>query len=76
MIRELYFIAIAKMMRPQVGAQRILRRLGFREGTIIPNYVKDLAGEAQDLIVLTIDTDELWKELERFFDASDWQRTR
>ena len=84
MVRELYFIAveknvemiIAQMMRPQVGAQHIFRKLGFREGLVIPGYVKDIGGKTQDLIVMTVDTDELWKELERFYEGSDWQRAR
>ncbi|MFW6140546.1 MAG: hypothetical protein ACOC5S_04245 [Acidobacteriota bacterium] len=53
MVRELYFIAVkkkielvvAKMMRPQIGAQRIFRKLGFREELLIPDYVQDQEGK-------------------------------
>jgi acetyltransferase len=84
MIRELYFIAVlnqittivARMMRPQAGAQKIFRRLGFREETVLPDFVKDLQGGSQDLIVMTCDMKDLWKELDRTFGESDWQRCR
>ncbi len=84
MIRELYFIAVqnnletivAKMMRPQVGAQKILRRLGFRDDSLMPDFVKDIKGESQDLIVMTCDVKQLWKQLDRMFSESDWQRCR
>ncbi len=84
MIRELYFVAVqngletivAKMMRPQLGAQKIFRRLGFREESFIPDFVKDLQGESQDLIVMSCNVKDLWKELDRLFSESDWQRCR
>jgi L-amino acid N-acyltransferase YncA len=84
MIRELYFIAVqnqlqtivARMMRPQVGAQKIFHRLGFREESMLPDFVKDIQGSAQDLIVMTCDVKELWKQLDRTFSESDWQRCR
>jgi acetyltransferase len=84
MIRELYFIAVqnqittivARMMRPQAGAQKIFRRLGFREESLLPDFVKDLRGESQDLIVMSCEVKNLWKELDRLFSESDWQRCR
>ncbi len=83
-IRELYFIAVqnqiqtivARMMRPQVGAQKIFRRLGFREESMMADFVKDLQGGSQDLIVMACDVKELWKQLDRTFSESDWQRCR
>lgn len=84
MIRELYFIAVqnqlttivARMMRPQAGALKIFRRLGFREESLLPDFVKDLGGESQDLIVMRCEVKDLWKELDRLFSESDWQRCR
>ncbi len=84
MVRELYFLAIEKklelvvvrMMRPQVGAQRIFRKLGFREELLIPDFVKDQEGKKQDLIVMTVNLKELWKELEYAYSDSDWRRCR
>ena len=84
MIRELYFIAvqnnietiIARMMRPQVGAQKVFRRLGFRDEMMLRDFVKDLRGGSQDLIVMTCNVKDLWMELDRTFSESDWQRCR
>ena len=84
MVRELYFLAVekkvelvvVKMMRPQVAAQKIFRKLGFREELLIPDYVQDQVGEKQDLIVMTSNLKELWDELEHFYGDSDWQRCR
>jgi len=84
LVREMYFLAVekkveqvvVKMMRPQIAAQRIFRKLGFREELLIPDYVKDRAGERQDLIIMVCDTKDLWNELEHFYGDSDWQRCR
>jgi ribosomal protein S18 acetylase RimI-like enzyme len=84
MVRELYFLAVeknvelavVKMMRPQVGAQRIFRKLGFMEEHLFPDYVVDGVGKKQDLIVMTCNIKDLWEELEHFYSDSDWQRCR
>jgi ribosomal protein S18 acetylase RimI-like enzyme len=84
MARELYPLAagckveqiVVKMMRPQVGARRIFRRLGFREEFVLPEHLKDRSGASQDLILMRCDLEAMWGELESFFAASDWQRTR
>jgi len=84
MVRELYFLAVeknvelvvVKMMRPQIAAQRIFRKLGFQEELLIPGYVRDQSGEKQDLIIMTCNIKELWNELEHFYSDSDWQRCR
>ncbi|NOR54015.1 MAG: GNAT family N-acetyltransferase [Candidatus Aminicenantes bacterium] len=83
-VRELYFLAIeknveqvvVKMMNPQIAAQRIFRKLGFQEEIHIPDYVRDLAGEKQNLIIMTCNIKDLWNELEHFYSGSDWQRCR
>ncbi len=84
MVRELYFLAVkknveqvvVKMMRPQLAAQKIFRKLGFREELLIPDYVRDQSGKKQDLIIMTCNIKELWNELEHFYSDSDWQRCR
>jgi len=84
MARELYKLAaqhkleeiIVRMMRPQHGARTIFRRLGFQEMVTIPEYVKDLAGTKQDLIVMRCDLESLWRELEDYLTLSDWRRNR
>jgi ribosomal protein S18 acetylase RimI-like enzyme len=84
MASELYKLAAAekveqvvvKMLRPQVGARRIFRKLGFREEIMLPDHAKDRSGGSQDLILMRCDLEALWRELESFFTTSDWQRTR
>ena len=84
MARELYSVAaeakleeiIVKMMRPQVGARLIFRKLGFHEQTLLPDYVKDISGRKQDLILMRCDLEALWSELEVFIESHDWQRGR
>jgi len=83
-MRELYFLAIekkvekvvAKMMKPQVGARTICKKLGFHEELVIPDYVKDQTGKSQDLVIMTCNIQELWKELDQFYMDSDWERCR
>jgi RimJ/RimL family protein N-acetyltransferase len=82
--RELYFLAVknnlkkivVKMMRPQIAARKIFKKLGFREEHLFPEYVKDQTGIPQDLIIMTCDIEEMWKELEHIFFESDWRRHR
>ena len=84
MMRELYFIAVekkvekvvAKIMRPQIAARTICRKLGFREELVIPDYVRDQTGETRDLVLMICDIKDFWKELDHFYIDSDWQRCR
>ena len=84
MMRELYFIAagknvkkvVVKFMRPQTAPRKILRKLDFHEEILIPDYVRDRAGRTQDMVIMTCDMKDLWKELEHFYADSDWQRCR
>ena len=84
MVREMYFIAVeknvetivVKMMRSQIAAQHIFRKLRFREEHLIRDYVQDLSGLKQDMIIMTCNIKDLWKEIEHFYSDSDWQRCR
>ena len=84
MNRELYMIAaqhnvkkvIARMMRPQTGAVKILHKLGFKEEYLIPKYVQDQNEIAQDLVIMTCDMKDFWRELESLYHSTDWKRCR
>jgi L-amino acid N-acyltransferase YncA len=84
MARELYLLAnrehvreiTAKLMRPQTAARTMLKKFGFREDTMIPDYVQDQSGKAQDLLVMRCDMDTLWKGFEDYLEATDWRRAR
>lgn len=83
-LRELYLIAVdhkvqkivVKMLRPQMAARKICKKLGFREELFLPAYVKDQDKKDQDLLIMTCNIDELWKEFEIIYKDSDWQRCR
>ena len=82
--RELFHLAashrvdriVARLMRPQVGAHRIFRRLGFNEEFLIPEHVRDQSGVWQDLIIMRCPLEKLWRDLEDEAANGDWQRTR
>lgn len=84
MMRELHSFAmnkdvdkiVVRMMKPQIGARNICKKLGFHEEIIIPDYVWDQAGNPQDLVIMTCDVQDFWKELEHFYRDSDWRRSR
>ncbi len=84
MVRELYLLAaskkveeiIVKIMGPQAGVQSILKGLGFHQEAVLHDYVKDVSGTKQDLIVMRCDLEELWQKLGDHFDDSDMQRLR
>ena len=82
--RELYFMAaerkvdriVARLMRPQVGAHRIFKRLGFAEEYLIPEHVRDQDGNWQDLIIMRCNLEDMWQEMEALLEGSDirWHR--
>ena len=82
--RELFHLAsqcrvdriIARLMRPQQGAHRIMKRLGFSEEFLIPEHVRDQDGTWQDLIIMRCPLEDLWQEMESNFQSSDWRRHR
>ena len=82
MAGELYLLAakegveevVVKMMKPQVAAQRIFKRLGFHHDVILPSYVQDLNHKKQDLIIMRCKLKELWDELEDYFYEKDMRR--
>lgn len=84
LMRELYLLAVekgvekivVKMARPQIGARNICRKLGFHEELLIPDYVRDQTGNAQDLLVMICDVKEMWEKLELSYASADWQRCR
>ena len=82
--RELFHLAskhrvdriIVRLMRPQAGAHRIMKRLGFSEEFLIPEHVRDQDGTWQDLIIMRCPLEDLWREMENQFESSDWRMHR
>jgi hypothetical protein len=65
---------VVRIMRPQIAARSIFRKLGFQE-TVLPDYVKDLDGHKQDPILMRCDLQALSSELDDVISTWDWQRT-
>jgi GNAT superfamily N-acetyltransferase len=82
--RELYYLAVengvkklvVKMMKKQKSARNLVKKLGFSHEIIIPDYVTDKSEKLQDLVIMTCDMKDFWKELEHIYQASDWMRCR
>lgn len=67
---------VVKMLRPQKAAQSIFKRLGFDHESVVPDYVFDQLGRPQDLLIMTSNLENFWKELEHIYKESDWRRCR
>ena len=63
-------------MEPQISARNIFHKLGFHQDTILPNYVTDIDGEKQNLILMKCDLKSLLQTLEHYIEAFDMGRTR
>ena len=50
-----------RMLRPQIAAREIFRRLGFREEYVLPDHVRDLEGNLQDMILMRCELSMLYK---------------
>ena len=81
MARELYGLAakhkveqiVVTMMRPQVAARNIFKKLGFHEELTLPHHVRDRSGRSQDLILMRCDLEALWQEIENLYTMTDWR---
>jgi L-amino acid N-acyltransferase YncA len=75
MAEELYEMALkeqveemlVEIMGPQEAAKKIFLRLGFREDVRIKNFVKDINGKKQDLVVMRCNLEEIWDKIESYF---------
>lgn len=81
MARELFSIAlnrkveeiVAKFMKPQAGARKIMERLGFHQEAVLHNYVQDIKGVKHDLIIMLCDINSLWQKIEDFIAESEYR---
>lgn len=84
MMRELYAEAasrkvqeiVVRIMRPQKTAWAICKKLGFHEELLLHDYLKDISGRKQDLILMRCDLEGLWQRMEDYIERSDWRGTR
>lgn len=81
LMKELYCLSLRQqvdtvviwMMKPQVGAQSLARKMGFHDVSILPDYVRDQDGVMQDLIIMKAGVKALMKEIEKFYGEIDWE---
>jgi RimJ/RimL family protein N-acetyltransferase len=80
LIKELYTTAhdrgveklVAKMAAPQTGARKIFERLGFHVDSVLPDYIKDVDGNVQSLVIMSCSLDEMSRELKGFYKTDHW----
>ena len=76
MAEELYEMAIqeqveemtVQLMGPQKEAKKIFERLGFRQDAVLKDFVKDVKGQRQDLIIMRCSLDDIWNQIESYFE--------
>lgn len=72
---ELYELAIKEgveemvieLMAPQADARKIFEKLGFSEGAVLKNYVIDVHGNKQDLVIMRCSLEKIWDQIESYF---------
>jgi RimJ/RimL family protein N-acetyltransferase len=75
MAEELYELAVkenveemvARFMVPQTAVRKIFERLGFEDDVVLKDFVKDINGQKQDLVIMRGTLDHLWDKLEEYF---------
>lgn len=81
LMREIYCLALRKnvdmvvcwLMKPQIAAQSLCRKMGFKGETILPSYVRDQAGEMHDLVIMKAKLTDLMSEIEKYYGKIDWE---
>ena len=63
---------VMKMASPQTSIRTVCEKLGFRVDATLPNYVSDLDGESQSLIIMTCVLDEWFREMKGYYVENNW----
>ena len=79
--RELFFLALsrkiykiqAELMNTQLSAIAAFERLGFRKEATLKKHVTDISGIRRDLIIMTLDIEDLWYLIEDFVKTPDFR---
>ena len=72
--REIFFHALttdlykiqAELMEDQVAALNAFERLGFKKETVLRKHVTDINGERANLVIMSLDIQEMWYLMEDF----------
>lgn len=79
--RELFFQALkkklykiqAELMDTQLSAIAAFERLGFRKEATLHKHVTDIKGVRRDLVIMTLDVEELWYLMEDYIKTPDFR---
>ena len=79
--RELFFQALkrkmykiqAELMDIQYSAITAFERLGFRKEATLKKHVTDIKGVRRDLIIMTLDVEDLWYLMEDYVKTPDFR---
>lgn len=82
LIRQLFYHALelnlqklqAQMMADQESAVAAFENLGFRAEATLRKHVADLKGRRHDLVIMTLNLEELWHLMEDHLTETDIQR--
>lgn len=72
LVRELFLQAVSKdlfkvqaeIMEEQKSALKAFERMGFKKEAILKNHVTDIKGQRRNLVIMSLDIEELWTILE------------
>jgi RimJ/RimL family protein N-acetyltransferase len=72
LVRELFLHAVSKdlfkvqaeIMEEQKSALKAFERMGFKKEAILKNHVTDIKGQRRNLVIMSLDIEELWTILE------------
>ncbi len=72
--REIFLYALttdmlkvqAEIMENQHGARKAFEHMGFRPETVLKDHVTDIYGNRHNLVVMSLDIEELWRIMEDF----------
>ncbi len=79
--RELFFQALkkklyklqAELMDTQVSAMSAFEKLGFRKEATLRKQVTDITGVRRDLVIMSLDVEELWYLMEDHIKTPDFR---
>ena len=81
LVKELFFQTLkmnifklqAELMDTQKAAITAFKHLGFREEAVLPKHVTDIKGVRRDLVIMTLDVEDLWAAQEDYVMTPDFR---
>lgn len=81
LVREIFFQALkmgiyklqAELMDTQKAAITAFNHLGFKQEALLPKHVTDIKGVRRDLVIMTLDVEDLWATQEDFVKSPDFR---